>query len=201
MADAMKPNCRSWRAAALRAAWAAAALGLVVGLAYAAVSAYWAAGGTGLLDTVGVAFGSVGHPAGAAVRIGLWTVVVVKIAAAVLPLLALGRPPASAWQRSIRLLAWADAVVLTSYGLVLTIPGLLIQAGVLHPGRGADRRALEWHAYLWDPWFLLWGLLAGAALLCGQSRGPQRTGRTGTPACSRTRRGGQHEHHDVHRSG
>ncbi|MGI8445889.1 MAG: DUF3995 domain-containing protein [Streptosporangiaceae bacterium] len=132
---------------------------------------------------------------------GLWTVVVVKIAAAVLPLLALGRPPASAWQRSIRLLAWAEAVVLTSYGLVLTIPGLLIQAGVLHPGRGADRRALEWHAYLWDPWFLLWGLLAGAALLCGQSRGPQRIGRTGTPVCSRTRRGGQHEHHDVHRSG
>ena len=172
----MKPNCRSWRAATLRAAWAAAALGLVVGLAYAAVSAYWAAGGTGLLDTVGVAFGSVGHPAGAAVRIGLWTVVVVKIAA-------------------------AEAVVLTSYGLVLTIPGLLIQAGVLHPGHGADRRALEWHAYLWDPWFLLWGLLAGAALLCGQSRGPRRIGRTGTPVCSRTRRGGQHEHHDVHRSG
>jgi hypothetical protein len=170
----MTSSRRGWRAVTLGAAWAAAALGFVVGLAYAAVSVYWAAGGTGLLDTVGGAFGSAGRPAEAAMRIGLWAVVVAKIAAAVLPVLALGRSPARAWQRSIWLLAWAEAVVLTSYGLVLTIPGLLIQAGVLHPGRGADHRALEWHAYLWDPWFLLWGLLVGAALLCGQSGGLRR---------------------------
>ena len=30
---------------------------------------------------------------------------------------------------------------------------------------GADHRALEWHAYLWDPWFLVRGLLVVAALL------------------------------------
>ena len=29
----------------------------------------------------------------------------------------------------------------------------------------ADHRALAWHAYLWDPWFLVWGLLVTAALL------------------------------------
>ncbi len=45
------------------------------------------------------------------------------------------------------------------YGFVLTSVGLLVQAGVIHPGRTADRRALAWHAYLWDPWFLVWGLL------------------------------------------
>lgn len=22
----------------------------------------------------------------------------------------------------------------------------------------ADDKALAWHAYLWDPWFLLWGI-------------------------------------------
>jgi hypothetical protein len=117
-------------------------------------------------------------------RIGLWTVVIVKIAAAILPLLALGRPPRSRWQRGIRALAWVEVVILTSYGLVLTVPGFLIQAGVLRPGRGADHRALEWHAYLWDPWFLLWGLLAGAALL----RGPSRGQATPVPGEARRRR-------------
>jgi hypothetical protein len=29
----------------------------------------------------------------------------------------------------------------------------------------ADHRALAWRAYLWDPWFLVWGLLVTAALL------------------------------------
>ena len=36
----------------------------------------------------------------------------------------------------------------------------------------ADRRALTWHAYLWDPWFLLWGLLVLAAL-CRDRREPR----------------------------
>ena len=31
------------------------------------------------------------------------------------------------------------------------------------------RTALAWHAFLWDPWFLAWGLLACATL--GISRG------------------------------
>jgi hypothetical protein len=26
-------------------------------------------------------------------------------------------------------------------------------------GAPADPRALRWHVLLWDPWFLLWGLL------------------------------------------
>ena len=41
--------------------------------------------------------------------------------------MALGRWPGGAWQRSIRLLAWAEAVILTSCGLVLTTAGLLIR--------------------------------------------------------------------------
>jgi hypothetical protein len=27
-----------------------------------------------------------------------------------------------------------------------------------------DHRALAWHTYLWDPWFLMWGLLVAGAL-------------------------------------
>jgi hypothetical protein len=62
-------------------------------------------------------------------------------------------------------LAWAEAAILIVYGLVQTTAGLLIQADVIHASATADQRALAWHTYLWDPWFLIWGLLVAAALL------------------------------------
>ena len=48
-----------------------------------------------------------------------------------------------------------EAVVFTTYGFALTAVGLLVQAHVIHASATADRRALAWHAYLWDPWFLI----------------------------------------------
>ncbi len=41
----------------------------------------------------------------------------------------------------------------------------MVQLGVIASSASADHRALAWHAYLWDPWFLVWGLLVTAALL------------------------------------
>jgi Protein of unknown function (DUF3995) len=153
-------------------AWAA----LVVGLAYAGISGYWALGGTWLLDTVGRSLAS-GGPGGAAAA-AAWAAAGLKVIAAVLPLLAASRalaaPPAPrrrplrilAWAKAvIPTLAWAEAVVLTLYGLVWTVAGLLVQSGLVHADAGADHRALAWHAYLWDPWFLLWGILVTAALV------------------------------------
>ena len=155
------------------AAWVAL-LALIVGLGYAVVSAYWAAGGRALLSTVGGAFVQAADQGGALVVTGVWLVVVVKVVAAVLPMAAVGswsRPghPSRGWERVVRLLAWADAVILTLYGLVLTAAGLMVQAGAIRPGSGADRRALAWHAYLWDPWFLVWGLLSLSALLLSRA--------------------------------
>jgi hypothetical protein len=67
-------------------------------------------------------------------------------------------------------LAWAQAAFLTLYGLVFTAVGLLVQSGVLHASADADRYAMAWHTYLWDPWFLVWGLLVLAALRPGRHR-------------------------------
>jgi hypothetical protein len=61
---------------------------LVVGLAYAGVSMYWGAGGTWLLDTVGRSLTGGGAVAVAAV----WAAAGLKVTAAVLPVLAVGRP-------------------------------------------------------------------------------------------------------------
>ena len=67
-------------------------------------------------------------------------------------------------RRLVRVLTWIEAAILTGYGLVLTASGLLVQAGVIEAVAHADRLALKWHAYLWDPWFLIWGLFVFLAL-------------------------------------
>jgi Protein of unknown function (DUF3995) len=140
---------------------------LIVGLLYAAISIYWGLGGTWLLSTVG---GSLGTQAGDSAVLGAaaWAAAVLKLVAAVLPLAAVGQRLRPGWNRVAWLLAWAQAAILILYGLVLTAAGLLLQAGVIHPGPGADHRALAWHAYLWDPWFLVWGLLVAGALARGR---------------------------------
>ena len=145
---------------------AAAKAALVLGLLYAAVSVYWALGGTWLLATVGGALQRQGRTA--ILVLAVWAAVVLKSVAAVLPLLALRRVTSPGWNRAVWLLAWIEAGILTVYGLVLTVVDLLVQAGAIHQSAGADHRALAWHAYLWDPWFLIWGLLVAGALRRGR---------------------------------
>lgn len=157
------PECTTSPSCPSRAAWAAWAA-LVVGLAYAAVSAYWAAGGTWLLDTVGGVFEHLARSSGPVVLLGSWLVVLVKVVAAALPIVVVRELVPSSARRAATGLAWTAGAVLVAYGSVLTMSGLAIHAGVLHPGAHADRRALAWHAFLWDPWFLVWGLFVVAAL-------------------------------------
>jgi hypothetical protein len=151
----------------------AAKAAFLLGLLYAAVSAYWGLGGTWLLATVGGALQSQGRAGTAILMVAVWAAVVLKLVAAVLPLLALRRVTSSRWNRAVWLLAWIEASILTVYGLVLTAVGMLVQAGAIHQSASADHRASAWHAYLWDPWFLVWGLLVAIALW----RGPRPHGR------------------------
>jgi hypothetical protein len=74
--------------------------------------------------------------------------------------------------------AWLAAPVLVVYGGVLTLVGLLVQADVVHRSATADQTALRWHAFLWDPWFLLWGLLLAAALVLSRRPAPEPRGKS-----------------------
>ena len=62
------------------------------------------------------------------------------------------------------MLTWIEAAILVGYGLVLTASGLPVQVGVMKAAAHADRLAMKWHAYLWDPWFLIWGIFVFLAL-------------------------------------
>jgi hypothetical protein len=141
--------------------------GLAVGLAYAAIIVYWAAGGRWLLNTVGISLSQPAQARHLAALLAVWGAAAVKAVAAVLPLLAIGVWPRTAnggVRRLARVLTWIEAAILVGYGLVLTASGLLVQVGVIKAAAHADRLAMKWHAYLWDPWFLIWGIFVFLAL-------------------------------------
>lgn len=152
----------------LRAQWArltwrqrvAAAAAALLGIGSAAISLIWLLGGTWLLDTVGGQIEALGRGGGAGVAAGLVLVIALKLVAAVLPTAVLLHPG----RRLLRWAGWLCAGVLTVYGLVLTVVGLLVVNGFIAAAAEADRRALLWHAVFWDPWFLIWGLASGLAL-------------------------------------
>lgn len=141
-------------------AWVAAGLGLL----HAAISVYWGLGGTWLLDTIGGALEAGGRSGDPLLRVLVWVAVGLKLSAVIAGILAVlpNRRGRARWLA--RLVAWTAAIILTLYGGVLTIAGLLVQTGIIPAAPDADHRALAWHAFFWDPWFLLWGLVLGGAL-------------------------------------
>ena len=153
---------------AVRGARAAAAVGVL----YAAVSAYWGLGGSALLNTVGGAFEREGRSGSAGLVIVVWLTVLLKLAVAGIGVAAVdqGRRLSFGRRRQVRATAWVAAMLLCLYGGVLSVVGWLVQLGVISAGAHADHRALRWHAFLWDPWFLVWGLL----LIFALSRPPGR---------------------------
>jgi hypothetical protein len=169
------PGVRQRRPAAKGVRLAQAACG--VGLAYAAVSVYWALGGTWLLDTVGGTLEQQGRAGNPGIILAVSAAAVLKVIGAIVPLAAVrvtSGQATIAGKRQVRVLVWLEGAILTIYGLVLTVAELLVQSGAITPTPSADRRALAWHAYLWDPWFLLWGALVAAALVRSRRPGAAR---------------------------
>lgn len=144
----------------------------MLGAAYAAVSAYWGAGGTALLDTIGGTLEREGRARSTGLLAVVWTTVALKLAASGVGLLAVARPQwlSFRWCRVVRGAAWLVAIILVLYGGLLTSVGLLVQADIVHASAHADHKALRWHAFLWDPWFLVWGLLLATALTLTRRR-------------------------------
>ena len=141
--------------------WLVAAM--VLGLAHALVSLLWVCGSTWLLDTVGGPIEDWGRDGGLSVRLALLVVVGAKVAAVALLWAATTRPT-----RLSRVLAWLAGGVLTLYGGVLTVAGLVVTAGSLD--QAADPYAIRWHAFFWDPWFLLWGACTVMAMWATRRR-------------------------------
>ncbi|WP_414122919.1 DUF3995 domain-containing protein [Corynebacterium nuruki] len=146
---------------AARAAYSVAA---VAGVVHGGFSIYWGIGGAWLVDTLGEDLVEQWqeHPA------LLLPVGVVKILAALLPLLLLRSPgqpgKPGLWHRLLQVVSWAGAVLLSLWGGVNTVTGNLVLSGIVEPDGGYDHDGMVGHAWLWDPLFLLWGVALAVGL-------------------------------------
>lgn len=140
----------------------------------------WALGSTALLDTVGGTFERWWRDRGAPVVLALSAIVAVKSVIAVAAALYAGLGPmmltSSAAGKPARTLGWVAATVLVVWG-VLTLAGLAVETGIIEATADSDGRALAWHTYFWDPWFVVWG---GALMVTvWLTRRPRAAGTTG----------------------
>ena len=55
-------------------------------------------------------------------------------------------------------LARIGGLLLAVYGGVLVVAGALVLVDVVHASAETDLHALRWHVFVWDLWFLVWGV-------------------------------------------
>lgn len=146
-----------------RRTWAAYAAAAWAG-AFAAVSLYWALGGTAGIDTVGGEIEELARSGKAAASVLAWGATVAKVAGVVFAL-ALVQRWGRVFPRRLMLVAgWAAVALLIGYGGLTVGAELLVAIRVVGPPAGIDWYALYWHLALWDPYFVLWGVLLGIAM-------------------------------------
>jgi hypothetical protein len=147
-------------AAEARAGYAAAAWAF----AFAAPSFYWGFGGHFLAETVS---GQLASESWADHRELQALVLVTGVLKVVGGLFALSLVRLS-WPRAKSRLVirggYAVSALLTAYGVVNVIGEALAQTGAVKASATVDWHALRWHLFLWDPYFVVWGVLLGLAV-------------------------------------
>lgn len=127
---------------------------------FALMSFYWALGGTAGVETLGSAFSDpavIGDPLFVAF---VWITGFLKLLSGVLALALV-----QAWGRRIprRFLlfaVWGIGIVLAVYGAALLVQHALMVTGVSDiPSAIGSMAAARWHLFVWDPYWLLGGIL------------------------------------------
>jgi len=145
-------------------------------LLFAAVSFYWGLGGTLGLDTVGQDAVQLARSGNVAMLVALWFVGLVKVAGGLLALALVQPWGRRRFPRWLLLLAgWGGSCLLVLYGGAQIGVQLLVTTGAIAPSADMDWRGFYGHLYLWDPWFLLWGLLLGITTFSYTRRSGRRT--------------------------
>jgi hypothetical protein len=140
------------------ATWTAYAAA-VAAFSFAGVSLYWALGGMAAVDTLGPEIERLARERDPLVVAAAWVSVALKVGGGLLAL-ALVRP----WgrrlpRRALMLTARLSAVVLITYGGVQTVSVGLLLTGAITPTNHPGSTVLWWRVLVWEPWFLVWGLL------------------------------------------
>jgi hypothetical protein len=144
------PECRvSGLAGVAAAVWA---------LLFAASSAYWAAGGMLGSETVGSALAERAAARDPGFVAMLWAAAALK-GLLVLLALALTCRWGARSGRLLRFVGWATGAALTVYGALGLADFGLMALGALGVPADVGRAAVAWYVFLWEPIWLLGGLL------------------------------------------
>jgi Protein of unknown function (DUF3995) len=135
------------------AAYAACAWALI----FALMSFYWALGGEIGLDTLGLGIQALAHDPGFIALV--WLTGIAKVVGGLFALTLvrpwlLWLPPI--WKLA---LAWLSGSALALYGGVNLVVEWLLVSGAIHIDGVVVTEGIRWHAWLWDPWWLLGGIL------------------------------------------
>ncbi len=140
--------------------------------ASAAVSLFWTLGGTLLLDTLGgeledmVRARSLGGLALGAAAILL------KVTAGLLALALLQPRHGRLRRRGVLIASGAASAILVLWGGANVLIGALVLGGVVVPSGAVDEHALRWRVFVWDLWFLVWGIALALAVALHRRRTP-----------------------------
>lgn len=132
---------------------------------FAVPSFYWGLGGERGLDTVGREATQLTWQSDALIMVLVLVTAILKVCGGLLAL-ALVRPWGTKIPRRAKLITgWAAAILLTLYGAAQMSGQILVAVGVISVPANFDWSSFNWHLFLWSPWFLLWGVLLGLAVL------------------------------------
>ena len=134
--------------------WADAAFAWA--LAFAAPSFYWALGGTVGLGTIAARAEEIPLAGDPAFVFGTG---VLKVLAGLLALAAVRPWGRAVPRRAVLAAVWTAAAVLACYGLANLVDHGLMVAGPRRTPEVLGARAARWHLLLWDPIFVLGGVL------------------------------------------
>jgi hypothetical protein len=141
-------------------------------LVFAAMSFYWAAGGRIGIETQAGSIQTAAQDPDAEFVAVLWVTGVVKVVGALLALALIQRWGRKIRRRMLLVAAWIAGGGMVLYGGVNFVVGAVVALlrAIEVIDTPADTSAFWWHLLLWDPWWILGGVLFSIAALNYQRR-------------------------------
>lgn len=147
---------------------------------FAIPSLYWGLGGKFGARTVGREAARLTWEGDPPIMAVVLVTAILKILGGVFAL-ALVRPWGRRIPRRMKLITgWIGATILVLYGAAQMSGQALVGVGVVDVPATFDWWAFKWHLFLWSPWFLVWGVLLGLAVLRYQHAHSAPSGPTAT---------------------